>query len=146
MAGYWVLPPRNKWVLLTLFFGGYTAFGWMTYELSCQRNLDVSYLADLGFDLFKPQTSRQIQEWHHYDPKLKRKVQLVDLAIVVVCALLTPAFLSWQSQPAGTPQKQIDQENFAGIVFGLLVLTFFVVLRLINPKPLPWSPPTPAFQ
>lgn len=93
--GYWFLPPRNKWVLLGILFLTYLALAWYDYLYACQRNMGPTYLS-LFYIWFKPAASQQIQDFHNWDPAIKRHVLMVDSILLVAVLLMIPAFLRWK--------------------------------------------------
>jgi hypothetical protein len=93
-GGYWYLPPRNKYVLLALAYGTYLALAWYDYWYECQRNMGPTYLS-LFYAWAKPPESKQIKDFHAWDPKIKNKVLLVDVVILALVLLIgVPWFMS----------------------------------------------------
>lgn len=94
-SGYWYLPPRNKWVLIAILFFTYLALAWYDHLYECQRSMGPTYLS-LFYVWFKPQSSKQIQEFNNWDPDIKRRVLTVDAIILAFLITLIPSFLRWE--------------------------------------------------
>ena len=94
VLGYWFLPKRNKWVLIALLYLPYLAMAWYDYFYACERNLGPTYLA-LFYAWNKPPESKQIYDYNNWDPKIKKRVLIIDLIILGILILLLPAFLKW---------------------------------------------------
>lgn len=94
-AGYWFLPRRNKWILLAILYFTYLAIAWYDYYYRCERDMRPTYLAYF-YDFLKPPKSRQVLEWKAWPPELKRKIQRVDLIILIIIIAITPWFLRWK--------------------------------------------------
>ena len=103
-SGYWYLPPKNKYVLISLAYFPYLALAWYDWIYSCTHNFGPTYLAHF-YSWGKPQNSRQIQIYKNWAPNIKRKVQLVDLCVAAIIVLLIPKFLNWQ------PKKELSEEE-----------------------------------
>ena len=84
--GYWFLPPKNKWILLVLLYFPYIVLAWYDYYYICERNMGPTYLS-LFYWWAKPPQSKQIKDYHNWNPKIKRKVLIVDA--VILCITLT---------------------------------------------------------
>ena len=125
--GYWYLPPRNKFVLLALSYFPYLALAWYDYIYACKHNFGPTYLAHF-YSWAKPQNSRQIQIYKNWDPKIKNKVILIDLAVLVALLLLIPAFIKWNPQDMTEAQKKTATHR-AYFVLGAVILVF-LYLRL----------------
>lgn len=93
--GYWYLPSRNKWVLLSLLYFPYLAMAYYDYYYVCKRNLGPTYLA-LFYSWAKPKESEQIVIYDHWCPKWKKRVLIVDLIVLVVLLLLIKPFMNWK--------------------------------------------------
>ena len=93
-AGYWFLPRRNKWVLLTLLYFPYLALAWYDWGYDCRRNMGPTYLANFYW-WAKPPESRQIKAYKGWSPRMRAKIAIVDVAVVAVALALAPAFLRW---------------------------------------------------
>jgi len=94
-AGYWYLPPRNKWVLLGLLYFPYAAMAWYDYYYKCERNLGPTYLA-LFYWWLKPYASDQIQTYAEWCPRWKRRVFIADIVVLICALLLAWPFLKWR--------------------------------------------------
>ena len=94
--GYWFLPKKNKWILLILLYFPYIILAWYDYYYKCERNMGPTYLS-LFYWWAKPQDSKQIKDYNNWNPKIKRKVLIVDLVILTIMLLLIPIFLRWTS-------------------------------------------------
>ena len=88
-SGYWYLPSRNKYVLIALAYFPYLALAWYDWIYACQHNFGPTYLANF-YSWAKPQGSSQIKSYKNWAPEIKRKVELVDIAVAVALLLLLP--------------------------------------------------------
>lgn len=93
-AGYWFLPPRNKWVLVSLLYYPYLVLAWYDHLYACQSTLGPSYLHTF-YAWFKPKNSKQLLLYAKMNDKYKRRIFLTDIAVLVVIILLIPSFLKW---------------------------------------------------
>jgi len=93
-AGYWYLPPRNKWVLLSLLYFPYLALAWYDHVYNCARTMGPTYLA-LFYWWGKPPQSEQIQTYKNWCPKWKNRVLAIDLVVLGVLLAIAPSFLAW---------------------------------------------------
>ena len=119
-SGYWLLPSKNKYVLLFLCYVPYLAIAWYDFMYGCVHNFGPTYLAHF-YSWAKPQTSRQIQIYKHWDPKIKRKVIIVDVLVLLLLIYITPKFLAW------TPERKEKQDNtfaYIGLALTVLVLAY----------------------
>ena len=91
---YWILPKRNKWVLLFILYSTYLAIAWYDWAYACKRDMRPTYLA-FFYDFLKPQDSRQVREWKQWPSRLRRKILVVDVAILCILIILFPFFLAW---------------------------------------------------
>lgn len=121
--GYWFLPSRNKFVLVALAYFPYLALAWYDWIYACQHNFGPTYLAHF-YEWAKPQSSRQIQIYKNWDPAIKNKVILIDLAVLVALIALIPLFLRWKPQDS----EKHRANNFAYFSLGAVIFTF-VYLR-----------------
>jgi len=95
-AGYWFLPPHNKWILLALLYVPYIVLAWYDYWFACERNMGPTYLS-LFYWWAKPPESEQIHEYKNWDPRIKKKVLIVDAVIATVAlGLFIGVFLPWK--------------------------------------------------
>jgi len=126
-SGYWFLPPRNKWVLISLAYFPYLAIAWYDWIYACQHNFGPTYLAHF-YAWAKPQNSRQVKIYKNWDPKIKYRVQSADIAVAAGLLLLIPSFLSWK------PEKMTAEEERRAKVRGIgvlvIVVLWFAYLRL----------------
>ena len=93
-SGYWFLPSKNKWILLGLLYFPYIILAWYDYIYMCQRNLGPTYLANYYW-WAKPPHSVQIQQYNAWNPKIKRKVLIIDFIILVGITIIVPFFILW---------------------------------------------------
>ena len=93
--GYWILPKRNKWVLLALLYFPYLALAWYDHWYLCKRNMGPTYLS-LFYWWGKPPNSTQIKQYKNWNPTIKNKVFMVDMILLVVGVVLFPIFLRWK--------------------------------------------------
>jgi hypothetical protein len=93
-AGYWYLPPRNKWILLALLYFPYILLAYYDHWYQCNRNMGPTYLA-LFYHWAKPQESDQIQRYKHWCPQIKNKVLVIDLILLLGMLFMFPYFLRW---------------------------------------------------
>ena len=119
-SSYWFLPPRNKYVLAFLCYVPYLAIAWYDFVYGCVHNFGPTYLAHF-YSWVKPQTSRQIQIYKNWDPKIKRKVILVDLLVLGFLIYLTPKFLAWDPKPEERPSTLWA---YIGLGITVLVLAY----------------------
>jgi len=96
-GGYWFLPQRNKWVLLSLLYFPYILMAWYDHLYQCKRNLGPTYLA-MFYWWAKPHDSEQIKAYKNWCPDIKNRVFMVDLVILGIGALALPWFLAWKPQ------------------------------------------------
>ena len=94
-TGYWFLPPQNKWILLLLMYFPYLVLAWYDYSYQCKRAMGPTYLS-IFYAWFKPQASKQIQDFLNWNPVIRNKVLVVDCVVLSLVLLLTPAFLRWR--------------------------------------------------
>jgi hypothetical protein len=94
-AGYWFLPPRNKWILLFLLYACYIVLAWYDHWYDCQRNLGPTYLA-LFYGWAKPAESKQMKTYRNWCPENKKKVLIADLIVLIIFVMLFPFFLQWK--------------------------------------------------
>jgi hypothetical protein len=121
-VGYWFLPSRNKYVLVALAYFPYLALAWYDYIYACKHNFGPTYLANF-YAWAKPQSSRQIQIYKNWDPRIKNKVLLVDLVVLIALLCLLPLFLNWKPTFMNAKQRQNSHVR-AYVVLGLLVFGF----------------------
>ena len=129
-ASYWFLPPRNKWVLLALSYFPYLALAWYDWIYACQHNFGPTYLAHF-YSWAKPQSSSQIEIYKNWIPSIKLKVQLVDLTIAIILALLIPTFLHWKPAKHLSSKEEETSKTYGLVLFGL-VLAVLLYLRLFH--------------
>jgi len=125
-AGYWFLPPHNKYVLLALVFFPYLWLSYYDVAYGARRNMGPTYLGDF-YDWAKVQSSKQIRVWKHWNPAYKMRVHVVDLAVLLVLIAALPVFLKWK------PQAQSESEaaaNRCAAVFFALCVASCVLARL----------------
>lgn len=91
--GYWFAPPKNKWVLLGILFFTYLAIAWYD-EYLCSKPLGPTYLK-WYYDWGKPPKSFQSKAYDNLCPELERNILTVDIMVLIIILLLTPAFLRW---------------------------------------------------
>jgi|8_EtaG_2_1085327.scaffolds.fasta_scaffold04121_2 hypothetical protein len=96
--GYWYLPPKNKWVLVSLLYFPYLVMAHYDHYYECQRNLGPTYLA-MFYKWAKPQESKQIVQYENWCPEIKNKVLMVDVIILLSVLSLVPAFMRWNPKP-----------------------------------------------
>jgi len=128
--GYWYLPSRNKFVLLGLSYFPYLALAWYDYIYGCKHNFGPTYLAHF-YSWAKPQSSRQIQIYKNWDPKIKNKVLFIDIAVLVAMISLLPLWLKWKPQEMNFKQRE-DAKILAYVAFGFTVL-ILLYLRFSYP-------------
>jgi hypothetical protein len=122
-SGYWFLPNRNKYVLAGLCYFPYLALAWYDYIYECKHNFGPTYLARF-YAWAKPQSSRQIQIYKNWAPDIKRKVDMVDLAVLIALLALVPAFVTWN--PKIVTEEENHQASMVAIgVFIVTILVFF---------------------
>jgi hypothetical protein len=121
-SGYWFLPSKNKFVLLSLCYFPYLAIAWYDYLYGCKHNFGPTYLAHF-YSWAKPQSSSQIQIYKNWDPKIKRKVIFVDILVLIGILLLLPKLISWN------PKPQEKQDNTFGYILFGVTLSVLVYLR-----------------
>jgi RsiW-degrading membrane proteinase PrsW (M82 family) len=124
--GYWYLPSRNKYVLLGLSYFPYLALAWYDYIYACKHNFGPTYLAHF-YSWAKPQSSRQIQIYKNWDPRIKNKVLLIDLAVLGGCIALLPLWLKWK--PRDMNESERKGANIRGYVLLAIVILVFFYLR-----------------
>ena len=93
--GYWVLPKKNKWILLVLLYVPYIVLAYYDHYYKCERNMGPTYLA-LFYWWAKPQDSKQIKDYKEWDPKIKKKVLIIDLILLAGGIAIIPFFLKWK--------------------------------------------------
>ena len=93
VLGYWFLPPKNKWILLVLLYFPYIILAWYDYIYVCERNMGPTYLS-LFYWWAKPPQSKQVQDYHNWDPKIKKKVLIVDGILLCIGLLVGPYVFS----------------------------------------------------
>jgi hypothetical protein len=119
-SGYWYLPSRNKYVLLSLCYLPYLAIAWYDYIYGCIHNFGPTYLAHF-YSWAKPQSSSQIKIYKNWDPAIKNKVILIDLLVLGFLIYLAPKFIAWK------PKKQEPNQGYAfayvclGLAIGVLL-------------------------
>lgn len=118
-SGYWYLPPKNKFVLVSLAYFPYLAIAWYDWIYGCKHNFGPTYLAHF-YAWGKPQNSSQIQIYKNWAPSIKRRVQIVDLGVAVIILLLLPKFLNWQPKKELTEEERKKSEHFSIL---LLIIT-----------------------
>lgn len=126
-VGYWFLPSRNKYVLAALAYFPYLALAWYDYMYACKHNFGPTYLAKF-YSWAKPQSSRQIQIYKNWAPEIKRKVDTVDILVLIGLLVLLPLFLSWHPEPMNESETS-KAEKFA-IVSLVGVVMVFAYLRI----------------
>lgn len=93
-AGYWLLPPRNKWILLALLYLPYIAMAWYDDHYQCSRDrFGATFLHHFYF-YYKPADYKA--KYACLTPTSKRLILAVDLAIILVLLALAPRFLAWR--------------------------------------------------
>jgi hypothetical protein len=88
--GYWYLPYKNPYVLISILYFTYIALAWYDYIYICERNLGPTYLS-LFYWWIKPPQSQQILEYKNWHPEIKNQVMYVDLIIaigIIYCVLI----------------------------------------------------------
>ena len=99
VTGYWLLPPRNKWVLAGLLYFPYLAMAHYDYRYACKRNLGATYLA-MFYEPLKPPESKQIKIYRNWCSRIKRKVILVDVVVAAIVAIIFWFwFRTWTPSP-----------------------------------------------
>ena len=124
-CGYWWLPPRNKYVLLFLSYMPYLAIAWYDYIYACKHNFGPTYLANF-YSWAKPQSSSQIKIYKNWDPKIKFKVNAVDLAVLAVVIYFIPKFIDWDPKPEQANNKAGKNLAYIGLILTILI---FIYLR-----------------
>ncbi len=133
-GGYWLLPSRNKWVMLALLYSTYAFIADADALSDCKLALGPSALEPL-YRWTKPQNTRQFEIYRKWDPKIKRPLQLVNYAVLLGLLALVPLFLSWNPTPSADPQ-QAASDDAAGIGFLLLCgATMLVLKRKLEKRP-----------
>lgn len=94
-GGYWFLPKKNKWILLSLLYFPYILLAYYDHWYDCRRNMGPTYLA-MFYHWIKPQESKQIKDFKNWCPEIKRKVFMIDIIILLGALLLVPSFLKWK--------------------------------------------------
>jgi hypothetical protein len=88
---YWFAPRRNKYVLVAILYLIYLCIAWYDYLYLCERSMSPTYLS-LFYIWFKPKASKQIIEYKNWDPKIKKRVIIVDVIVLLTLLALTPVF------------------------------------------------------
>ena len=91
--GYWFLPKNNKYILVTLLYFPYIILAWYDYIYVCKRNMGPTYLS-MFYWWAKPPGSEQVKAYHNWNPKIKRKVFIVDIIILLSALTVGPYLLS----------------------------------------------------
>lgn len=110
--GYWFLPAANKLVLLGLLIFPYLWLSYYDVAYDARRNMGPTYLADF-YDFAKVPSSKQIKVWKHWAPKYKQRVQLVDLALVILLIVALPTFLKWNPRPRDESEAEANRKAVA---------------------------------
>lgn len=92
---YWVLPAKNKWILLVCLFVPYILLAWHDYWFKCERSMGPTYFAAL-YSWAKPQESKQIKDYKNLCPDVKKKILIVDIIVVVALLIAAPFFIKWK--------------------------------------------------
>ena len=92
-GGYWYLPPRNKWVLLTLLYFPYLAMAWYDAHLNCDRQLGATFLHHF---YAWGKGDHYVESWQRLHPAWRSAVTLIDLALLALLFALAPRFARWQ--------------------------------------------------
>lgn len=93
-AGYWLLPPKNKYVLALLVFLPYLALAWYDHLYDCRRDpLKPTFLYTF-YGWLKPAPYREA--YRHWRPTTQRVVLAVDVTLALVLLLFLPKFLRWR--------------------------------------------------
>ena len=94
-GGYWFLPQRNKWILLSLLYFPYILLAYYDHWYQCKRNMGPTYLA-MFYWWAKPKDSHQVEAYKNWCPDIKNRVFMIDLVILGIGVLLLRSFISWQ--------------------------------------------------
>jgi hypothetical protein len=127
-AGYWFLPSKNKFVLLSLSYFPYLILAWYDYLYKCQHNFGPTYLANF-YAWAKPQSSSQIKIYKNWDPRIKFRVLAVDLCVLGLLIYLGTKFFSWtpkQDDPNSSTSKLVGYIFLGLVIVSLLYLRFTV--------------------
>jgi hypothetical protein len=90
-----LLPQKNKWVFAICLYLPYIILAIYDYNFNCTRNkFGPTFLANF-YAWAKPLHSDQIEIYKKWHPKWLSLIRNVDLVILLVILLLTPAFLKW---------------------------------------------------
>jgi hypothetical protein len=93
---YWFLPPKNKWILLSLIYFPYLIMAYYDYFYDCQRNAFGPTFLEHYYSWAKPYYSKQNVSYRNWHPKWKNLVFKVDAFILIIILLLTGPFLNWK--------------------------------------------------
>jgi len=128
-SGYWLLPPRNKYVLLGLAYFPYLILAWYDWIYVCKHNFGPTYLAHF-YSWAKPQSSSQIKIYNNWAPDIKLRVLIVDLLVAAAVIALIPAFIKWKPDSM-SPEEEKKAKRIAWVVFGVtvFVLAYLRVFR-----------------
>ena len=70
--GYWVLPKKNKWILLVLLYVPYIVLAYYDHYYKCERNMGPTYLS-LFYWWAKPQDSQQVKDYNNWTYSFKHE-------------------------------------------------------------------------
>jgi len=133
-GGYWILPSKNKWVLLALIYSVYAFIADVSAMYDCKRHLGPTVLEPI-YRWTKPNNTVQFVQYKQWDPKIKKPVVWANRGIMLALLAAVPFFLSWNTTPSADPQ-QANNDNMAGIAFLLLCgVAMLVMKRKLEKKP-----------
>lgn len=91
--GYWLAPPKNKWVLLGILYFTYLAIAWYD-EYLCSKPFGPTYLK-FFYDWAKPPNSMQSKMYDNLCPKIEKEILNIDIIIIILALIVMPFFLRW---------------------------------------------------
>jgi hypothetical protein len=93
---YWYLPPKNKWVLLSLIYFPYLIMAYYDHFYDCRYNAFGPTFLEHYYSWAKPHYSKQNRSYRNWHPKWKNIVLTVDVFILIVLLLLAYPFINWK--------------------------------------------------
>ena len=92
---YWCLPKKNKWILLLCLFVPYILLAWHDYLYNCKRTMGPTYLSWF-YAWAKPPESKQIKDYKNLCPRVRTKINTVNLIVLITIIVAAPFFILWK--------------------------------------------------
>lgn len=91
-TGYWYLPKRNVYVLISILYLSYLVLAWYDYIYDCQRRLGPTYLSTFYLP-FKPPHSCQVEQYYKFSNYVKSRIFITDIVFAILLVTLWFMFM-----------------------------------------------------